>query len=185
MGCLSLPLFLCGRKYVNFSDNPFLCGEVSASPECKKGGKNEGHVHLLLGYPLVCFKLPCLFGTSTETDVALSCWIIYCTSWCRMEGLPSYPAGLTGALACAYWSMTTASTGCSFIMQLSFFSAQTSSIYIGMVGGCGLGRWMPFSCLFILVVDCRRPTQALASSVDHNVTHYFCHLRIIGMIAQS
>lgn len=100
-----------------------------ASHVCKKGKKNEGHAHLLLGYPLVCFKLPCLFGTSTETDVALPRWIIYCTSWCRMEGLPSYPAGLSAAMAGVCSTMTTASKGCSFIVQLSFLPMYSPGIW--------------------------------------------------------
>lgn len=63
-------------------------------------GKNEGHAQLLLGYPLVCFKLPCLFGTSTETDVALPCRIIYCTSQCSMEVLPGPSWAVSGAAWC-------------------------------------------------------------------------------------
>lgn len=73
---------------------------VKFSTSCVRRGENEGHAQLLLGYPLVCFKLPCLFGTSTETDVALLCRIIYCTSWWSMEVLPGPSWSVRGTAWC-------------------------------------------------------------------------------------
>ena len=98
----------------------------SLAPRVWDGGKNEGHVHLLLGYPLVCFQLPCLFGTSTETDVALACRIIYSTSWCGMDGLPrpSWSVSGTGWCLLNYdnYKSRLQFFFFFFIVQLSFFS---------------------------------------------------------------
>lgn len=102
------------------------------STSCVRRGKNEGHAQLLLGYPLVCFKLPCLFGTSTETDVALRCRIIYCTSPCSMEVFPGPSWSVSGTA----WGLLNYDNDkeklhvlCSVLLSFSTYSSAPGSFW--------------------------------------------------------
>lgn len=149
----------------------------SLAPRAWEGGKNEGHVQLLLGYPLVCFKLPCLFGTSTETDVALPCRIIYCTSWCSMEGLPGPSWSVSGT----GWCLLNYD---NYKSRLQFFCCAVVillNIYLWLHSYWAGGEAAGFcACMWQ-----HRAVEAPLSVVNNNATHYFCRLMIIGMIAQS
>lgn len=93
------------------------------STSCVRRGENEGHAQLLLGYPLVCFKLPCLFGTSTETDVALPCRIIYCTSRCSMDVLPGPSWSVSGTAWCLHSYKEKLQVFCSVLLSFSTYSS--------------------------------------------------------------